>query len=131
MLATPPRRYSSSKTSLPCGAFVAEILKGAGCRVITAATGAAEALACFDDHPEIEVLLSDVVMPGINGPELAERLRLRNPDLPVIFMSGYTGEALVGRGVAADAHVIRKPFTATELLRAVRRLTERTADLVA
>ncbi len=110
--------------------LVAEILKGAGCRVITAATGA-EALACFDDHPEIEVLLSDVVMPGINGPELAERLRLRNPDLPVIFMSGYTGEALVGRGVTADAHVIRKPFTATELLRAVRRLTERTADLVA
>ena len=110
--------------------LVAEILSGAGCHVITARTGA-EALARFDDHPEIEVLLSDVVMPGINGPELAERLRLRNRELPVIFMSGYSGEALAGRGVAADAYVIRKPFTATELLHAVRRSTKRTADLVA
>jgi CheY-like chemotaxis protein len=110
--------------------LVAEILTRAGCRVITAGTGD-EALARFEEHPEIEVLLSDVVMPGINGPELAERLRLRNRTLPVIFMSGYSGEALGGRGIVAEADVIKKPFTATELIHAVRRSTVQIADLAA
>jgi signal transduction histidine kinase len=110
--------------------LAAEILSGAGCRVITAGSGA-EALGQFEDHPEIELLLSDCVMPGMSGPELAERLKVRNPDLPVIFMSGYSGESLLGRGVSPSADLIKKPFTAPQLLQAVEQSMEATRNLAA
>jgi CheY-like chemotaxis protein len=110
--------------------LAAEILADAGCRVITAATGL-EALERFEEHPAIDVVLTDVVMPGINGPELAGRLSRHNRQLSVIFMSGYAGDALVGRGIASDAPVLEKPFTAPQLLQAVRRSIDCTPNLAA
>jgi two-component system cell cycle sensor histidine kinase/response regulator CckA len=63
------------------------------------------------------VLLTDVIMPEMSGPALAERLRERRPDLPVLYMSGYSNGLLGNaRLIDCDVAFIEKPFTATALL---------------
>ena len=84
------------------------------------AEDARQAIAIADTHPEIEVVLTDVVMPGISGPELVEVLSLRRPDLRFLFMSGYTGEALTHHGVSSTVMLLQKPFTAEALERKLR-----------
>jgi CheY-like chemotaxis protein len=86
------------------------------------ASGAEEALWVMDERGAgVDLVLTDVVMPRKSGRELAHELRGRWPDLPVVLMSGYTGEALASHG-AADAGIalIPKPFTRGDLARAVR-----------
>ncbi|MBI2901442.1 MAG: response regulator, partial [Planctomycetes bacterium] len=69
----------------------------------------------------IHLLLSDVIMPGMTGPELAEKLLQLRPDLKVLFMSGYTGSAFVRVGATKPVDVkLRKPFAREDLLRVVR-----------
>jgi DNA-binding NtrC family response regulator len=66
-------------------------------------------------------LLTDVVMPGRNGRELAEQVVQRRPAIRVLFMSGYSNDAVMMRGVhIADAQFIQKPFTIDELSTKVR-----------
>jgi CheY-like chemotaxis protein len=74
----------------------------------------------------IHLLVTDVVMPGgLNGPELAERLRLIRPDLRVLFMSGYTDEATVQRGVLEPGlFFLPKPFPLHLLLQKVRQVLD-------
>ena len=73
--------------------------------------------------PTIALLLTDVVMPGMNGRELAERMRAGNPDLLVVFMSGYTDEILDQQSlVGPGAEFLAKPFTPGALVRQVDRL---------
>ncbi len=104
-------------------ALTATILTGAGYRVL-AANGVYEAIDLATAHgPTIDLLLSDVVMPGMRGPELAARLT-RDRRLPVVFMSGYTDDALDTGGPA----LVPKPFTAEQLLAAVRAALDRPAD---
>jgi CheY-like chemotaxis protein len=81
-----------------------------------------EALRAAAAHAgPIHLLLTDVVMPGMNGRELAVRLSAGRPGLRLMFTSGYSGEDMRRRGVDADGHlVLPKPFHAAELLRAVR-----------
>ena len=70
-----------------------------------------------------DLLITDVVMPGMSGPELAEKLLERVPSLRVLFISGFTGDTLVSRGVVADGlGFLAKPFTATALAARVREL---------
>ncbi len=97
--------------------FARRALEGAGYRVLAAPDGAA-ALALADAHPgSIDLLLTDVVMPGMNGSALAARFGERWPDVPVIYMSGYAeDEGLRGTGSA----LLPKPFDAETLLRRVR-----------
>jgi two-component system cell cycle sensor histidine kinase/response regulator CckA len=99
-----------------------------GYRVIEARSGD-EALALAGHGPgAIDLLLTDVVMPGMSGFELAERLRARRPGLPVVYMSGYTGEAIAPGGVLpADVDLIEKPFTPETLARRVRAAIDRGA----
>jgi PAS domain S-box-containing protein len=74
----------------------------------------------------IDLLLTDVVMPGMRGPELAERLRVLSPGLKVLFMSGYTDETVSVQGlVHKDAQFIQKPFTQAALLTKVLRVLDR------
>ncbi|MDP6708201.1 MAG: PAS domain S-box protein [Alphaproteobacteria bacterium] len=82
-----------------------------GYRVLDAGTGK-EALKIFDENSNIELLLSDVVLPGgMSGPDLAFDVRRSKPDLKVVYMSGYTADALTRRGgIDADTVLIRKPF---------------------
>jgi PAS domain S-box-containing protein len=102
-----------------------ELLRRQGYEVLAAAN-AEEALAIVESRSEtIHLVLSDVVMPGTNGRELAIRLREMCPELRVLFMSGYSNGAIQGRGLLdEDVMLVEKPFSAAELGRAVRRALE-------
>lgn len=102
-----------------------ELLRRQGYEVLVAASGE-EALAIVESHPaRIHLVLSDVVMPGTNGRELAERLQGKRADLRVLFMSGYSNGVIRGQGLLdEDVMLIEKPFSAAELGRAVRRALE-------
>jgi CheY-like chemotaxis protein len=92
------------------------MLAGLGYRVLTAATPE-EAIATVAEHAgPVHLLLTDVVMPGMNGRELATRLRRHQPDLACLYMSGYTTNVIAHQGVLADGvHFIQKPFSRQEL----------------
>jgi CheY-like chemotaxis protein len=95
--------------------LVEQTLSEAGYRVFSAA-GPREAMAIAEQQSTaIDLLLTDVVMPQMRGPELAARLRVQRPDLPVVFMSGYTGESLENAGVDAG-ELLEKPFGTDALL---------------
>ena len=91
------------------------------------ARGGEEALAIFEDEKDgIDLVVTDVAMPGMGGRELAQRLRERSPGLPILFISGYTGDDVVERGLlAAGAPFLSKPFAPEALAAAVRRLLDR------
>ena len=97
------------------------ILRSAGYRVIVA-KGGSEALAlCGRQAGAIDLLLTDVVMPGMSGRQLAEVLASATPRLAVVYMSGYTDNAIVHYGILdPGTRFIAKPFTAAELKRKVR-----------
>jgi CheY-like chemotaxis protein len=95
------------------------VLTGFGYRVVAASDGA-QAISASEKHPgQIDLLLSDVVMPGIGGPELAVRLRMRRPSLRVLLMSGYDEHSLAAGG-AGYASFIAKPFRPELLSQKVR-----------
>jgi len=73
----------------------------------------------------IDLLLTDVVMPDVNGSELAERLRALAPDMRILFMSGYSDEAVVRHGELSEtAAFLEKPFTEKALARKVREVLD-------
>jgi two-component system, cell cycle sensor histidine kinase and response regulator CckA len=90
------------------------------------AASARQALIICREHPEeIHLALLDVVMPGMNGPELAERLRKEFPGIRVLFMSGYDDDELVRRGLTTRlSDFIAKPFVPSTLVNAVRAALE-------
>jgi DNA-binding NtrC family response regulator len=100
-------------------------LKDNGYRVLTAADGE-EALQVAKQHAApIQLLLTDVVMPGINGRVLAERLGPWQPGMKVLYMSGYTDSFIAGHGVLEQGiHLLHKPFTEETLARKVREVLE-------
>ncbi|MBZ0117304.1 MAG: response regulator [Sandaracinaceae bacterium] len=94
-------------------------LERAGYRVLQAASGD-QALVQHAGAEGIDVVLTDVMMPGASGRELADALRARNPRLRALFMSGYTGDPrLEGRGPRSEDAFLPKPFTPAELVRFV------------
>jgi PAS domain S-box-containing protein len=96
------------------------ILDSAGYRVLSAESGSA-ALELAAANPGIDLLLTDVIMPGILGKEVAERLLDRDPKLRVLFMSGYAQPILASHGTLdPGVMLIEKPFGKKELLAAVR-----------
>jgi hypothetical protein len=94
-----------------------ETLEDAGYRVLEAARPA-QALAIAGSHQgNIHMMLTDVVMPGMSGRELAEKLKPLRPGAPVVFMSGYTDDAIGHHGLLdAGTHFLQKPFTSQQLL---------------
>jgi two-component system, cell cycle sensor histidine kinase and response regulator CckA len=102
-----------------------EVLMRAGYQVLDAGDteSALEVAAAHDGI--IDLLLTDVVMPGPNGVELADRLRVVRPQTRVLFMSGYTDNAAVRNGLLApDTAFLQKPFTPEGLLRKIRHVIE-------
>ncbi len=105
--------------------MISDTLRGAGYTVLEAA-GAAEALAAIERRPgPVDLVLTDVVMPGLNGRDLARRLVSARPGMKVLFMSGYTDDAIVRHGVLEPGIAfLAKPFTSGALARKVREVLE-------
>jgi PAS domain S-box-containing protein len=101
------------------------ILEKAGYAVLLASTPL-DALALIESHAHrVDLLLTDVVLPEMNGRALAEEALRRVPGLRVLYMSGYTDDAIVHRdALARDTHFIPKPFTPDQLLDKVREVLE-------
>ena len=96
--------------------FAGEALRGLGYQVLEADRGAL-ALDVLDANPQTALLMSDLVMPGMSGRELAEIVAKRRPELPILFITGYSFD----RNEAADHRpVLLKPFTVADLARHVR-----------
>ena len=98
-----------------------QVLQSNGYEVLEA-SGAATALRVCEDYPmAIDLLVSDVVMPEMSGRQLAERLNGLRPEMKVMYMSGYTNDAVVRHGVqAAETAFLQKPFTSHALAQKVR-----------
>jgi CheY-like chemotaxis protein len=101
--------------------IIAEMIEPYGYTVLVAADGV-EALAVAAQHPgTVDLLLTDVVMPRLNGRELAERLLEKRPETKVLFSSGYPSDTVVQTGIAeARVAFIQKPYIAGDLLAKIR-----------
>jgi signal transduction histidine kinase/CheY-like chemotaxis protein len=106
-----------------------EILESRGYLVL-AASGGAEALAISQSHTgPIDLMITDVVMPGMNGNQLAEELRSSRPGMRVLYISGYPEDAIAHHGVLdADKAFLQKPCPAAVLLRTVREVLDAPRD---
>jgi CheY-like chemotaxis protein len=105
--------------------YVAETLGGLGYDVLEAGSGQ-DALRLIDEYKSLALLLTDVVMPGMNGRALAEQARDRLPGLKVLFMTGYSRNAIVHQGrLDAGVELVQKPLSSQMLAQAVRRVLDR------
>jgi DNA-binding NtrC family response regulator len=104
-------------------------LKESGYRILSAADGQ-QALQTARQHPgPIHLLLTDVVMPGMNGRVLGERLAPSQPGMKVLYMSGYADSFIAGHGVLeSGTHLLHKPFSQEALTRKVRELLDAKRD---
>ena len=109
--------------------LTARLLASRGYAPIEARNGN-QALALVRAHPgEIQLVLSDVVMPELGGAEFARRLAELQPELPILFMSGFTDDEVVRRGLLdPDAPYLQKPFDAGSLARRVREILDARKD---
>jgi CheY-like chemotaxis protein len=106
-------------------AIVHAILRKHGYRVLAAENAGEAVLLCERHAGPIHLLLSDVVMPHMSGPELARRLLETRPELKVLCMSGYTDDSIVRHGVIeADFAYLQKPITPASLTRKVREVLD-------
>jgi signal transduction histidine kinase len=101
--------------------YLVETLRDLNYRVREASDGT-EALALFDTDPlRVDLLLTDIVMPGMNGRQLADELRRRQPELKVLFMTGYSGDAVVRQGrLDSGVSLLQKPLSQSLLAAKIR-----------
>ena len=106
-----------------------EALRSEGYMVIEAENGR-RALEMFREHaPQIDLMVTDVVMPEMSGTQLAHAASLLRPDIQVLYMSGYTDESIVPHDVLdADVAFIHKPLTPAALLAKVREVLNSKTD---
>ena len=105
--------------------LTSSVLTHCGYRVLTASTPEEGISACESNHQEIRLLVTDVVMPRMNGRRLAERIQKIRPDIRVLYISGYTDNAIVHYGVLdAGLWFLAKPFTLSSLVAKVREVLD-------
>jgi two-component system, NtrC family, sensor kinase len=104
--------------------YVVETLASLGYKVFEA--GEAEsAMRLLDENPSVRLLLTDVVMPGMNGRKLGEEARLRRPDLKILYMTGYSRNAIMHQGrLDIGVDLLQKPISSEQLASAVRRMLD-------
>jgi CheY-like chemotaxis protein len=107
-------------------ALARELLERQGYRVLEASDGL-QALGRYEtEGDQIDLILSDVVMPRMSGRELVDRVRALRPDMRVLYMSGYTEDAILRHGVRdASTVLLGKPFAPADLLAKVREVLDR------
>jgi CheY-like chemotaxis protein len=93
--------------------------------VLSAADGREALQVAERRRDRIDVLVADVVMPRMSGPELARQLRRSHPETAAVFISGYAEEPLLREGVAREAVFLSKPFEVDELCRLIRSVLDR------
>jgi signal transduction histidine kinase/CheY-like chemotaxis protein len=104
--------------------YIVETLAGLGYRVVDAKSGE-DALGLLEQHRDLRLLLTDVVMPGMNGRILADEAQKRLPGLKVLYMTGYSRNAIVHHGrLDSGVHLIEKPVTIDQLAGKVRSLLD-------
>jgi two-component system cell cycle sensor histidine kinase/response regulator CckA len=102
------------------------MLETLGYRVLQATSGEEALRLANENREEIDLLMTDVVMPDMNGRELADKLWRSRSDLKVLFQSGYTGDAVLRQGVQHDkVTFLQKPFGISLLARKIRESLER------
>jgi two-component system cell cycle sensor histidine kinase/response regulator CckA len=102
--------------------LTAELLENEGYRVLVAENGEAANELLSREQPKVDLLLTDVILPGMSGPELVRTLQARQPDLKVLYISGYTGAQIARHGVLEGAEFVEKPFTKESLLAHIRKM---------
>jgi CheY-like chemotaxis protein len=114
-----------AEDSEPLRKLVKTYLDSAGFRVFSAESGEAALELSTRIGVTLDLLLTDVVMPGMNGRALAEHLLSRQPGMKVLYMSGYTDTFIAGHGVLDPGmHLLHKPFTEEVFLRKVREVLD-------
>jgi CheY-like chemotaxis protein len=103
--------------------LVRDELRKLGYRVFEAKDGLEACLVATQHMGSLQLLLTDVVMPGMSGKELAQHLRVIKPELKLLFMSGYTDDVGIGAGDSSSAY-LQKPFTPEALSKMVRDLLD-------
>ncbi|HVW00123.1 MAG TPA: response regulator [Planctomycetaceae bacterium] len=110
--------------------LVCRILRSGGYDVLEARDGVEALLLCEDRNRSIQLLVSDLVMPAMSGPELARRASEHRPELKVLYISGYMDAEQIPPELAdSGVPLLQKPFSPQELLRRVRELLDATADI--
>lgn len=105
--------------------FAARVLQREGYAVVEATDGMEALELVRMNGVAVEIVVSDIVMPRLNGVELMKALSESHPSLPVILMSGYATAALSELGIAAPCGILTKPFSAERLLTEVQRCIRR------
>jgi CheY-like chemotaxis protein len=130
VLSAPPEQLEGTETVLLCEdedlvlGLLERILAGEGYELLSS-RDPHEALALAASRPDIDLLLTDVILPGLSGPELAARLRETHPDVRTLFLSGYSFETVRDRGnLPAGSAFLEKPFDRASLLRRIRELLD-------
>jgi PAS domain S-box-containing protein len=107
--------------------YAQELLEGLGYRVLEASSGA-QALRILKEVERVDLLFTDVVMPGMSGRQLADQAQALLPDLQVLFTSGYTENAIVHHGrLDPGVQLLSKPYRREDLARRIREMLNRTA----
>ncbi len=107
------------------------VLQKLGYTVISASSPKKALHLVSDLDQEVHLLLTDVIMPGLSGRDLADRLRVKKPEMRCLFMSGYTANIIASQGVLGDEmHFIQKPFSRKELAAKVRKALDSVIEKV-
>jgi CheY-like chemotaxis protein len=99
------------------------VLVRAGFNVTTSMSSEA-ALECYEGAGSVDLLLTDVIMPGMSGPQLAEQLESRGTGFKTLYMSGYTHDVIAERGLLDVGELIEKPFSPQELVDKINEILE-------
>jgi two-component system, cell cycle sensor histidine kinase and response regulator CckA len=92
---------------------------------VLAASNGGEALALFEAHKDaVDLIVTDLVMPGMSGSELGRLIAQRKSGVPVLFTSGYSGEMLAHHGVEPGSAFLEKPYDEDDLARVMRALLD-------
>lgn len=110
--------------------YLAEVLRNLNYRVITAQTAQAALTVLLQEDRRVDLMLTDIVMPGINGRELGRRAHTMRPELPILYMTGYSRNAVVHHGrLDEGVELLQKPVSQAQLASQVRRLLDRPREL--